>query len=300
MNFTWNVNPEIIALGPFSLRYYGLLFVVVFLGGFYLLKWQMERVGWKEDDVSDFIIPGMLAVIIGARLGHVLFYEPSSYFSQPIEILKFWKGGLASHGATLGLIVAIIYFAKKKGMAITEVADRFSFSATLGAALVRLGNFFNSEIVGRITDQSWGVRFPRCHEDRHLTAIGEQVPLRHPSQLYEFGMAAFIMLVLWGVDRKLGEKRPRGLLGALFLSLYFTARFIVEFFKEYQTGLKDHQLLTMGQVLSIPIALAGYIWLFIAIKQNVPAQSKVPQYPEENSEKPAPSRNASRRKNRRK
>ncbi|MBN2722730.1 MAG: prolipoprotein diacylglyceryl transferase [Deltaproteobacteria bacterium] len=301
MSFTWDINPEIFRLGPLAVRYYGLLFVGVFLGGFYFLRWQMMRVGWKEEDVSDFIIPGMLAVILGARLGHVFFYEPGYYLSHPAQIIQFWKGGLASHGATLGLIVAIIYYAMRKKISIAEVADRFSFSAALGATLVRLGNFFNSEIVGRVTGGSWGVRFPRSHEDRALAFANQEVPLRHPSQLYEALMGAAIILVLYLTDKALGEKRPRGLLGAMFLSLYFTARFIVEFFKEYQTGLKEHHLLTMGQVLSIPLALAGYIWLFIAIKQNKPAQSRVP-YSEEKAtvskSKPGSGKNSGKRKKR--
>ncbi|MBU1238509.1 prolipoprotein diacylglyceryl transferase, partial [Myxococcota bacterium] len=206
---------------------------------------------------------------LGARFGHVFFYDWGYYSSHPAEIIQFWRGGLASHGATLGLIVALFWFGKKKKMSFAEVTDRFSFSAALGATLVRFGNFFNSEIVGRVTDQSWGVRFPRCAEDR----FKEVIPLRHPSQLYEGIMGALIILTLVLVDRKFKEKRPRGLLGALFLSLYFTGRFIVEFFKEYQTGLRNDQLLTMGQVLSIPLAIAGYVWLFILIKNPKPAQT---------------------------
>ncbi|MGM0597925.1 MAG: prolipoprotein diacylglyceryl transferase family protein, partial [Myxococcota bacterium] len=136
------------------------------------------------------------------------------------------------------------------------------------ATLVRVGNFFNSEIVGRKTDQSWGVRFPRCAEDRGETLI----PLRHPSQLYEASMGVFIIIILVIVDRIYKEKRPRGILGALFLSLYFTGRFIVEFFKEFQT-LNREYFLTMGQFLSIPLAVFGYIWLYVAIKENKPAKS---------------------------
>jgi len=269
VNFTWDISPEILRMGPLAIRYYGLLFVGVFIGGFYFLRWQMMRAGWKEEDASDFIIPGMIAVVLGARFGHVFFYDWSYYSAHPAEIIQFWRGGLASHGATIGLIIALIWFGRKKRMSFAEVSDRFALSAALGATLVRVGNFFNSEIVGRVTDQSWGVRFPRCAEDR----LKDVIPLRHPSQIYEALMGGLIILTLYLVDRKYKEKRPRGLLGALFLSLYFTARFIVEFFKEYQTDLRNDQLLTMGQVLSIPLAIAGYIWLFVAIKQNKPAQT---------------------------
>ncbi len=278
MTFTWEPNPEIFRIGAFAVRYYGLLFVAVFIGGFYFLRWQMMRVGWREQDVSDFVIPGMLAVIIGSRLGHVVFYEPGYYFSHPLEIIKFWKGGLASHGATLGLVVAGWWFARKKHMAFTEFGDRFAFSAATGAALVRLGNFFNSEIVGRHTDQTWGVRFPLSHEDRALAP--DQILLRHPSQLYEFAMGMAILGILLLVDRKLGERRPRGLLISLFLILYFMARFIVEFFKEFQGDLKEVGGLTMGQLLSVPLFLAGVAWMVWSIRRRLPSVSVVPRYVE--------------------
>lgn len=276
MTFVWDPNPEIVRIGAFAIRYYGLLFVIVFIGGFYFLRWQMMRVGWREDDVSDFVIPGMLAVIIGARLGHVIFYEPKYYFSNPAEIIKFWKGGLASHGATIGLILAGFWYSKKKGMSMAEFGDRFSFSAATGASLVRLGNFFNSEIVGRVTDQTWGVKFPLCHEDRGLSLA--QVPYRHPSQLYEFLMGAAILGILLLVDRRLGEKRPRGFLISLFLVLYFLARFIVEFFKEFQGDIKEWHGFTMGQLLSVPLLLAGIVWMIWSVRNKLPAASIIPQY----------------------
>jgi len=303
MTFTWEPNPEIFRIGAFAVRYYGLLFVAVFIGGFYFLRWQMMRVGWREQDVSDFVIPGMLAVIIGSRLGHVIFYEPGYYFSHPVEIIKFWKGGLASHGATLGLIVAGWWFARQKRMSFAEFGDRFAFSAATGAALVRLGNFFNSEIVGRATDGSWGVRFPLSHEDREAAALGlSHVPLRHPSQLYEFLMGGAILGILLLVDRRLGEKRPRGLLIAIFLVLYFLARFIVEFFKEFQGDLREVGGLTMGQLLSIPLFLAGVAWMIWAVRRNLPAASVIPRYPEEPAvaraaaPKPAARRSGKKRK----
>jgi phosphatidylglycerol---prolipoprotein diacylglyceryl transferase len=274
LSFTWSINPELFRFGPLAVRYYGLLFVGVFLGSFSLLKWQMERVGWTEEEVGDFIIPGMLAVILGSRFGHVFFYEPGYYLSNPVEIIKFWKGGLASHGATLGIMLGVIYFAKKIKMAVLEFGDRLSFAAALGSSLVRIGNFFNSEIVGRTTNGSWGVKFPLCHEDRGK-ALAE-IPLRHPSQIYEAIMGATVLLILYLVDRKFKEKRPRGLLAALFMSLYFTGRFFVEFFKEFQTGLRDTRVLTMGQYLSIPLAILGYVGIYLAIKYNLPSVSVDP------------------------
>jgi phosphatidylglycerol---prolipoprotein diacylglyceryl transferase len=260
MNFVWDLDPTLFALGPLSVRYYGLIFVITLLGGFYLWRWQTKRAGWCEDDISAFLAYGVVGTIVGARLGHVFFYEPGRYLADPISILYIWKGGLASHGATIGLIIVVFMWARKYKMPFTEALDRFSFSAALGAAMVRLGNFFNSEIVGRLTDQTWGVRFPRFD--------GPDAPLRHPSQLYEFTMGLTVLGALLILDKIFKEKRPRGILGASFLGLYFTGRFFVEFFKEYQT-VSDSFPLTMGQMLSIPFALFGYTWAVVAWKRKI-------------------------------
>jgi phosphatidylglycerol---prolipoprotein diacylglyceryl transferase len=287
-----------------AVRYYGMFFVGVFLGGFYLLRWQMTRVGWDEDDVSDFIIPAMMAVVLGSRFGHVVFYDWAYYSSHPAEIIKFWKGGLASHGATLGILFGMWWFSLKKRMSFAEMGDRFSFSIALGASLVRFGNFFNSEIVGRVTDQSWGVRFPLSAEDRHLALLGKEIPLRHPSQLYEGIMGAAILLILVIVDRIYKEKRPRGLLLGLVVSLYFTGRFTVEFFKEFQTGLRSDQFLTMGQYLSIPLALAGYAVIFYSFKNRKPAHTDpseiTPIFADKTPNKAAPSKKKQSKKSKRK
>ncbi len=276
-HIVWNIDPELVRFGSLAIRYYGLLFVGVFYIGFYLFRWQMLRAGWTEDDVSDMIIPAMLGVVVGARLGHCLFYDFNYYFIRhPEEIIKFWKGGLASHGATIGLIVALWYYARSKRMSLLEVGDRFSFAIATGATLVRIGNFFNSEIVGRVTNVPWCIKFPRCVYDRHLPL--DQVPCRHPSQIYEALMGATIFLVLWLADRKYKEDRPRGLLIALFTSLYFTGRFFVEFFKEYQSEFIHPGFpLTMGQILSIPLALFGYGLLYYSLKKKLPAASITPQ-----------------------
>src|SRR5690606_30293266 len=177
---------------PIGLRYYSLLFVGVFLGGYAFLNWQIQRGGGSEETAGDFIVYGVLGVLLGSRFGHVLFYDLDKALADPLWVLQIWTGGLASHGAVLGLILAMYLFTKRRGVPFLEGADRFSFSAALGATLVRLGNFFNSEIVGRKTDGDWGVRFP--HFD------GDNAPLRHPSQLYEVVLGLFVMLCLYWVD----------------------------------------------------------------------------------------------------
>jgi prolipoprotein diacylglyceryl transferase len=214
---------------------------------------------------------GVLGVLIGSRLGHVLFYDLDHALEDPLWVFKIWTGGLASHGAVVGLIAAMFLFTRQRGVPFLEGADRFVFSAALGATLVRLGNFFNSEIVGRETHADWGVRF--IHFD------GPNAPLRHPSQLYEVGLGLLVMLCLYVADTATGkEKRPRGLLISVFFVVYFAGRFTVEYFKEYQKLPTDSPL-TMGQYLSIPGFLLGVYGVQWALRRRQPAG-----WPEEDEE----------------
>ncbi len=251
---------------PVGIRYYSLLFVGVFLGGYALLNWQIMRGGGDEETAGDFIVYGVAGVLVGSRLGHVLFYDLDHALQDPLWVLQIWTGGLASHGAVIGLIVAMWIFTKQRKVPFFEGADRFAFSAALGATLVRLGNFFNSEIVGReVPGQSWGVRFPRY--DQHLA----EAPLRYPTQIFEFVLGLTVLLGLYLTDRAMGkEKRPRGLLISVFFLLYFAGRFCVEFFKEYQT-LESSSPLTMGQLLSIPGFFIGVFGVFASVRSKIPA-----------------------------
>lgn len=255
-----------------GIRYYSLLYVCVFLGGYKLLDWQLRRAGAGEEDGSDFVMYGVIAVLGGARIGHVFFYEFERFQEDPMWLFRIWEGGLASHGATVGLAIAMWLFCKLRRQSFVEGSDRFAYSAALGAGLVRLGNFMNSEIVGRATDQSWGVRFMRYDGGREL---------RHPSQLYEFFLGALVMLVLWIADNAMGkEKRPRGAMISIFFLVYFTGRFFVEYFKEYQVDAEALAGgLTRGQQLSIPLILVGVVGLIVSFKKNIPAHWNVPKMP---------------------
>lgn len=263
--FTWNIDPALLHIGSYELRYYSLIFVAVFLGGHSLLRWQMMRGGAEEEDASDFFVYGVLAVLIGARLGHVIFYDYEKALSDPIWVLKIWTGGLSSHGAVLGLLFAMWLFTKRRAISYVEGMDRFVFAAALGATLVRVGNFFNSEIVGKLTNQSWGVRFPRY--DQTLDA-----PYRHPTQIYEMCLGLFVLLVLYLVDKLAGkEKRPRGLMVSTFFIVYFGGRFFIEFFKELQVESIEKSVgFTMGQILSVPCFIAGVIGLILTFTKKVP------------------------------
>jgi prolipoprotein diacylglyceryl transferase len=270
--FTWDIDPVLVHFPSWlsfmpvdGIRYYSLLYVGVFLGGYKLLDWQIRRAGGHPEDANDFVLYGVIAVLAGARMGHVFFYEWDRFLADPMWLFRIHEGGLASHGATIGLLLAMYLFTKFRRQSFIEGCDRFAFSAALGSILVRIGNFFNSEIVGRVTHADWGVRFPRY--DR----VAEP-PLRHPSQLYEVALGLGVMAALFLTDRALGkEKRPRGVMISLFMALYFTGRYVVEYFKEYQPGEATVGLST-GQWLSLVPAALGYLGLYVSFKKRIPAK----------------------------
>ncbi len=272
----WNIAPELITW-PVTIRYYGVFFAMTLLGGLYLWRWQMTRGGWRDDVASNFFIYGVLGVVIGSRIGHCLFYNTDYYLSHPLQILYFWKGGLASHGATVGLVIALFLYHRIYRIPFIEVTDRLAIPAALAAAMVRMGNFFNSEIVGRATDVPWAVCFPRYD--------GANMVPRHPSQLYEFFGGLWVMGLLFLVDKLAGkEKRPRGLMTGTFLTGYFTFRYLVEYAKEYQTLTPD-TMITMGQILSLPFLLTGvavllFVWQKGGWPHGDPALARNPPLPE--------------------
>lgn len=290
----WNVR-DLTQFGPLQLRYYGLIFASMLYIGFILWRWQMVRGGYPLEVAERFLIWGVVGVLVGSRLGHCFFYEPERFLTDPIKILQVWKGGLSSHGATIGCVVTVLLFAKKYKLPYLETLDRFAMPASVGAAAVRLGNFFNSEIVGRATDLPWAVRFMR-HDNGAVA--------RHPSQLYEFTFGLFVLLVLYVADRVAGrEKRPVGLLSGLFLTVYFTGRFLVEFVKEYQVDalIEGHSSLTMGQYLSI-LPFACGVGLLLYAKKRGPRSEVVPGNPhsEEADSVPSSPRKATKKKSKKK
>jgi phosphatidylglycerol---prolipoprotein diacylglyceryl transferase len=254
---TWNPDPEIFKIGPLAIRYYSLLFVACLLLGNKIWMMQSERLGYDLVIADKWLMWGVLAVVIGSRLGHCFFYEPAYYFSHPLEILKVWKGGLASHGATVGLIVTLWLYGRRYSIPWIETLDRMAIPVTMAATFVRLGNFMNSEIVGRVTDVSWAVRFPR-HD-------GVNALPRHPSQLYEAALGVAVFVILSLIDRAMPDNgRRRGVLTAGFFFLYFTGRFFVEYTKEYQS-LHASFPFTMGQMLSVPFVLGGLVVLGLSL-----------------------------------
>ncbi|MCW8803612.1 MAG: prolipoprotein diacylglyceryl transferase, partial [Ignavibacteriaceae bacterium] len=222
----WSVSPEIFHLGPVSVRWYGFLFAIAFVAGYFIMTWVFKKDNRPQTDLEQLSVYMIFGTVIGARLGHCLFYNPSYYLSNPIEILKVWEGGLASHGAALGILTAIYLFSNKnKKYSMLWVLDRVVIVVALAGTFIRLGNLFNSEIIGKPTDVSWAFIF---------TAV-DYIP-RHPAQLYESIAYLIIFVILFFIYHKGIEKNRSGLLFGLFLVLVFTFRFFIEFVKENQSG----------------------------------------------------------------
>jgi len=243
----WNVNPEIFSIGPLSIRWYGLLFASSFIVGYTIIANIFQKEGRSEKDLNDLLWYMILGTVIGARLGHCLFYNPEYYLSNPLEILKVYKGGLASHGAAIGILLSISLFVKrKKGYSYLWVMDKIVIVTALGATFIRIGNLFNSEIIGVETTLPWSFVFLRIDE----------VP-RHPAQLYE-AIAYFVtFIVLYSLYRKKWKELDNGFIFGLFLIMIFGARFLIEFVKENQTHFEASMPINMGQILSIPLVIAG-------------------------------------------
>lgn len=255
LDIVWNVDPAIfrLDLGGFTLapRWYGLLFALGFLIGFYLMHHVFQREDRPETDL-DFLLFYLLAgTVLGARLGHILFYAPGYYLSNPIEIFLIHRGGLASHGGLIGVLLALwIYCQRRDDQPFLWLLDRLAAPVALTGSLIRLGNFMNSEILGVPSDLPWAVVFERV--DRVA---------RHPVQLYESICYALIFLLLWRLYQRWGADTPRGLLTGLFFTLVFGVRIVLEVVKMEQAHFDLALPLSMGQLLSIP-ALAFGVWLW--------------------------------------
>ncbi len=254
----WSVSPEIVQIGPIHIRWYGLLFALGFILGYTIMSWIFKVENKSPKALESLTIYLVVGTVIGARLGHCLFYEPDYYLSNPIEILYVWKGGLASHGAGIGILLALfIFHLKFKEIKLLWVFDRVVIPVALAAFLVRMGNLFNSEIIGRPTDLPWAFIF---------TSV-DNIP-RHPSQLYEGISYLLIFILLFSIYRKNNTNLPAGRLAGIFLTLLFSARFVIEFFKETQADFEKTLPIDMGQILSIPFVLLGIYFLFYSYKKG--------------------------------
>lgn len=256
-HFVWDISPEILELGPLKLRWYGLFFVLAFWLGYRIVRGMYRREGKPEADLDTLLIYMIAGTVIGARLGHCLLYEPEIYLANPLAILKVWEGGLASHGGVAGIALSLwVYCRKRPNQPYLWLLDRMSVPAALGSCFIRLGNLFNSEILGRPSDAPWAVIFARV----------DKVP-RHPAMVYEAIAYLLIFFLLYFLYRRKGAETKRGLLLGALLVTVFTARFFIEFLKERQVAFEEGMALDMGQILSIPVVLLG-IWILLRPSKN--------------------------------
>lgn len=250
----WDFDPTLVNLFGFEIRYYSLTWVAALLFGAWLFTYFCRREG-KPDSVSDTaFIYIALGTIIGARVGHCIFYEPEVYLPEPWRIITDIRdGGLASHGATIGILIGIWLSSRKSKVPVLWTADRLGIIAPLSGAMIRFGNLFNSEIIGNETTVAWGFKFMRLYPNYPV----EAVPVRHPTQLYEALAYIACFAILFALYRFTKVAKREGFIFGAALIGIFLPRFFIEFVKIDQVAFEEGMLLNMGQILSIPFVLVG-------------------------------------------
>ena len=254
---TWDVNPALLHIGSFEIRYYGLLWAIALGISAYIFHNIMQREGLSEKAFDSIFWFGVISTVVGARLGHCLFYDPGYYLTHPIEILDIRQGGLASHGAAFGLLLGLWLFSRKNKMPYIWSLDRISIAVAISGVAVRLGNLMNSEIIGKPSDVPWAFVFERV----------DMLP-RHPGQLYEaiaYLILFFIMIYLY---KNYSKKLHRGFFFGLCLTYIFTFRFFIEFLKENQEDFENSMMFNMGQWLSVPFIIIGVYFMFFYDKKK--------------------------------
>jgi len=254
----WTVDPEIFRIGSFAVRWYGLLFAMGFVVSYFIMDKIFKREKIKHELLDTLTTYMVIGVVVGARLGHCLFYEPEYYLKHPLEILMIWKGGLASHGASIGILIALWLFSRKAKTSYLWIIDRIVIVVSIAAVFVRTGNLMNSEIYGVATDLPWGFIFTRW---------GETVP-KHPTQIYEALTYLLLFILLYSIYMKKWPKLNDGFIFGLFLMILFGSRFLIEFIKEPQVEFENSMFLNMGQLLSIPFILTGVVIFIYSFKSK--------------------------------
>jgi len=267
------MNPVAFAIGPVSIKWYGISYVVsILLGWFYARRivstprlWQNEKPAMTLTDIDDFVFWAAIGIVLGGRIGYILFYDFANIIASPIRALEIWNGGMSFHGGITGTTIAMILFAKKRGLSVWSLFDVIATVCVTGLFLVRIANFINGELWGSVTNLPWAVVFP-----------GQEPFARHPSQLYEAGLEGLLtgLILAWLVFSRSGLKTP-GMVAGVFVSLYALSRISVEFVRQpdAQLGYLLGGWLTMGMLLSIPMLLLG-LW---AVWRAKAAAAKLPQ-----------------------
>jgi len=259
MVYLHSISPVALDLGFFKIHWYGVMYLISFFIGYFLVLSRRQRLGLESEDVSDFLFWAVLATLIGGRVGYMVFYQPAQLFTDPLSLFKIWQGGMSFHGGFLGMIVAFIFFAKRKQLNPFDMSDFISPVVGQGLAFGRLGNFINGELWGKPTRGDWGVVFPQS----------DSLLPRHPTQLYEMlseGILLFVILWVWTI-----KPRPRMTVSGLFLILYGVFRSLVEFWRlpDEHIGYIAFGWVTQGQLLTLPMIIAGIILLYYGYRKNV-------------------------------
>lgn len=299
--FVWNIDPTLVEIGPLNIRWYGAFFACAFFIGYYIIQWMFKREGQPQKWMDSILMYVMIGTIAGARLGHVFFYQWDYYQNNLFEILQIWKGGLASHGAAIGIILSVYLWSRKVSKkSVLWILDRVVIVVALSGLFIRSGNFMNHEIVGKPTQTESGVKFMRNYDDivpndvQRATGMDvysgneldrdklnaayhelvtnpkyqyviDQVPNRYPAQLYEAIAYFVIFIVLLALYYFTAVGAWNGFLFGGFLVLGFASRFFIEFVKEVQVEFEEGMTLDMGQWLSIPLVLAGVFFIARAV-----------------------------------
>ena len=252
----WDINPDIFTIPIINhpVRWYGLLFALSFLISQQIMYFIYKKEGRPIKEVDTLTIYMVVATIVGARLGHVLFYDPIHYFQNPHKIVMVWEGGLASHGGVIGVILTLYLFARKVNVSYLWTLDRISIVAALIFCMIRLGNLMNSEMIGIPTNLPWGFIF----------MSKDNIP-RHPAQLYEAIHYLISFIILFWVWSRQKDRMKNGFLFSLALIIMFSFRFIDEFFKIDQVEFEDGMILNMGQILSLPFIMIGIVMLILTM-----------------------------------
>jgi phosphatidylglycerol:prolipoprotein diacylglycerol transferase len=278
------IDPVAISAGPVEIHWYGIMYLLAFLffwaGGNWLAnnrKWW----GWSAQDVSDFLFYGMLGVVIGGRLGYVFFYSFDTLLQDPLYLFKIAQGGMSFHGGLLGVMAAVLWFARRTGRSFWQVADFITPLGTIGLGFGRIGNFIGGELWGRLSAKPWAMIFPNSIESGGWQSealrqewMGGTLDqfARHPSQLYQAILEGFVLFLILAIYSR--KPRPAAAVSGLFLTGYGCFRFIVEFFREpdQHLGFLAGGWLTMGMILSLPMVVAGLLIMLLAYKYH-PAKS---------------------------
>lgn len=254
------IDPVAFSIGPVHIHWYGIMYLLGFFLAWGLARWRVKHYAlpWTSEQIGDLIFTSALGVIIGGRLGYMLFYTSHEWLTNPWLILKVWEGGMSFHGGLMGVAIALLYFSHQTQKPFLQIADFAAPLVPLGLAAGRLGNFINGELWGRVTNVPWGMIFPNAGT----------LP-RHPSQWYEFGLEGLALFVLvWSYAAK---PRPAGCVSGVFLMGYALSRLLIECFREPdpQLGFLAFNVLTMGQLLSIPMLIAGFLLWWTKRNENI-------------------------------